>query len=143
MTRKCSGYGSLESTFLLREKLRLRFNLMCNSLAFDPIQFGLNNSRQSITVPLNSLKMSGIFFLITPSAMLKICFVLMTPPACRVHIAIFLTFRIKWSSKTFVLPTFFRTTSPSRSSLNLFLQLFTVVPIRLCLGYFIENFFFL
>ena len=120
MKRNCSGYGSLESTFFLREKLRLRFKLMCNSLAFDPTQFGLNTSRQLITVPPNSFQMSGLLALITPSAMLKICFVLMSPPACRVHIAIFLTFRIKSSSKTFGRPTFFRTTSPSRSPLNLF-----------------------
>ena len=133
--RNCSGYGSLESTFFLREKLRLRFKLMCNSLAFDPTQFGLNTSRQLITVPPNSFQMSGLLALITPSAMLKICFVLMSPPACRVHIAIFLTFRIKSSSKTFG-----RNNITVTVPLKLILNSFTDVPITLPLGYFIKNF---
>ena len=42
-------------------------------------------------------------------------------------IAMSLTFRIRWSTKIFGLPTFFRSTSPSRPPLNLFLQLLTDV----------------
>ena len=63
----------------------------------------------------------------------------MNRPACRVLVAMFLTFRISWSSKIFGLPTFYRTTSPPRPPLNLILQLIIDELIRLCLGYFNQN----
>ena len=49
VTRYCSGYGSLECKFFLREKLRWSFNLTCSFLTFVPIQFGWNISRPSIS----------------------------------------------------------------------------------------------
>ena len=75
--------------------------------------------------------------------MFKICLLLTTPLACRVPVAMSLTLRVRWSSKIFGQPTFFRTTSPSPPPppppLNLLFQLFTHVLIKLCLGYFDEN----
>ena len=106
--------------------LRLfQFNLVRTLLAHQSV-----NS----TFPPNSFRMSGLFALIIPLAMFKICLLLMTPPACRVPIAMSLTFRIRWSPKIFDLSTFFRTTSPSHSPpLNLFFQLITDVLVKLCL----------
>ena len=43
--------------------------------------------------------MPGLFALITSLAMFKIFLLLMNLPACRVLVAMFLTFRISWSSK--------------------------------------------
>ena len=83
--------------------------------------------------------MPGLFALITSLAMFKIFLLLMNRPACRVLVAMFLTFRISWSSKIFGLPTFYRTTSPPQPPLNLILQLIIDELIRLCLGYFNQN----
>ena len=55
-------------------------------------------------------------------------------------IAMSLTFRIRWSTKIFGLPTFFRSTSPSRPPLKFILPIYTDALLKRCLGYFNENF---
>ena len=83
--------------------------------------------------------MSRLFALITPLPIFKICLLLMSPPACWIPVAMFLTFRIRWSSKIFGLPTFFQNNITIPDPVKFILPTFTDVLIRLCLGYFNEN----
>ena len=81
------------------------------------------------TVNRNSFRMSELFALKIPFAIFTICLLLITPPAWRVPIAIYLTFLIWLSSKRFGLPTFLKT-KLSPPVLHLFFQLFTKVLIN-------------
>lgn len=70
-------------------------------LQFNWVRIPFPHRSVNYTVPTNSIRMSGLFALITPLPIFKICLLLMSPPACRIPVAMFLTFRIRWSSKIF------------------------------------------
>ena len=77
----------------------------------------------SCTVPPNSFRMSGLFALTTSFSIFTICLLLITPPAWQVPIVVSLTFLIRWSSKRFGFPTFWKA-NLSPPVLHLFFQLF-------------------
>ena len=83
-------------------------------------------------VPAYSSKAFGSFALLTPFAMLRICFQFITPPPALVPIALSL---IKFSPRIFGLPAWLKT--------DLFLdfafQELTVVRLNVYFSYFVEN----
>ena len=95
----------------------------------------------SSIVPPNSLRITGLFPLITLLALFSICVLLIAPLAYRVPIAMYITLRIKWSSIQNIWFTYiFLRMTPSQLPLNLFPRLLIDFLIKLSLGRFNEKF---
>ena len=82
----------------------MRVTLTLNGLnQFNCVKIPLAHQLISSTVRPNFFRISGLFTLTTPLAILSICLLLITPPAWQVLIAMSLTLQIRWSCKIIVL----------------------------------------
>ena len=71
-------------------------------LQFNLVRIPLAHRSANSTVTPNFFRIPGLFALITPLALFKICILLLTPLSYRVPIAMSLTFRIRWHPKYLV-----------------------------------------